>query len=175
MKSSGYNGQVIMTIWSFKPKRNLFGEITKCKARLCAHGGQTQKEVHYDDIYMIQQLVGLQAGYYYLCWHMCNVYGWKSRQIDFVLAFPQANVKTYMFMQVPLEVNSQNGLQHNESVKNPRYHLHVLKLLKNVGLKDGPLTWYEHLTKGLLKRGFTQSNIDPCLFIKKNIVFVREC
>jgi hypothetical protein len=43
MRQTGYSGRVIMAVWSFKRKRNPFGVITKYKARLCAHGGQTVK------------------------------------------------------------------------------------------------------------------------------------
>jgi hypothetical protein len=53
MWKTGYKGRVIMAVWSFKRKRYPFGEITKYKARLCAHGGQTQQGVHYEDSYSI--------------------------------------------------------------------------------------------------------------------------
>jgi hypothetical protein len=174
MKRTGYNGRVIMAVWTFKRKQNPFGEITKYKARLCAHGGQTQKDVHYTETYA--PVVNWST--IRLLLTLANVYGWKSRQIDFVMAFPQADVKTDVFMEVPqhFEVNGQNGLQRNESAQNPRQQPHVLKLKKNVyGLKDGPLTWYEHLLKGLFARGFIQSKVDPCLFIKNGIVILVYC
>jgi hypothetical protein len=124
----------------------------KYKAILCAHGGQTQKEILCNDTYApvvswstIRLLLMLD-----------HMYGWKSKQINFVLAFPQADIKTDVFMEVPqhFKVKSHNGLQCNEGTKNPRYQYqpHVLTLLKNVyGLKDGPLMWYQHLPKGLFK------------------------
>jgi hypothetical protein len=46
MRKMGYTGRVIMAVWSFKRKQNPFGVVTKYKARLCAHGGQTRKGVH---------------------------------------------------------------------------------------------------------------------------------
>jgi hypothetical protein len=45
LRKIGYKDHVIMAVWSFKRKRNPFGVITKYKARLCVHGGQTQKGV----------------------------------------------------------------------------------------------------------------------------------
>ena len=50
------------------------------------------------------------------------------------MAFPQADIKTDVFMEVPqhFDVNGQNGLQRNESAKHPRQQKHVLKLKKNV-------------------------------------------
>jgi hypothetical protein len=86
-----------MAVWSFKRKRNPFGVITKYKARLCAHGGQTVQGVHYDASYSpvvswttIRLLLTLTL-----------VMGWYTRQIDFVLAFPQAETWTNLFMEVP--------------------------------------------------------------------------
>jgi hypothetical protein len=49
----------------------------------------------------------------------------------------------------------------------------VLRLLKSVyGLRQAPLTFYEKLRDGLLERGFTQSEIDPFLFMKKGCICV---
>ena len=46
----------------------------------------------------------------------------------------------------------------------------VYKLIKNLyGLKDAGRTWNHHLRKGLLKRGWKQSTIDECLFIKQGL------
>jgi hypothetical protein len=74
MRQTGYTGRVIMAVWSFKRK-----------ARLCAHGGQTEKGVHYDASYSpvvswttIRLLLTLTL-----------VLGWYTRQIDIVLAFPR--------------------------------------------------------------------------------------
>jgi hypothetical protein len=40
------------------------------------------------------------------------------------------------------------------------------------GLKKAPRTFYEKLRDGLLERGFTQSEIDPCLFMKRYCICV---
>jgi hypothetical protein len=49
----------------------------------------------------------------------------------------------------------------------------VLKLLKSLyGLKEDPRTFFEKLRAGLLERGFTLSEFDPCLFMKKGIICV---
>ena len=60
------------------------------------------------------------------------------------------------------------------------YHLNdadpntqCLKLIKNVyGTKQGPRTWNKHLTKGLLKIGFRQSAVEPCLFYRGTVSFL---
>ena len=49
----------------------------------------------------------------------------------------------------------------------------VLKLLKSLyGLKQAPKTFFDKLKAGLLERGFTQSILDPCLFLKENMMCV---
>ena len=50
---------------------------------------------------------------------------------------------------------------------------HLLQLQKNLyGLKDGQVTWHEHIKAGLLSQGFHQSKVDPCLFIKGTVLLV---
>jgi hypothetical protein len=176
MRQTGYSGKVIMAVWSFKRKRNPFGIITKYKARLCAHGGQTVQGVHYDASYSpvvswttIRLLLTLTL-----------VMGWHTRQIDFVLAFPQADITNDVFMEVPGHFEVRNGeLERNSRAPNPRHQPNVLKLIKNLyGLKDAGLTWFEHLKDGLAKRGFKQSLVEPCMFIRGNLillVYVDDC
>jgi hypothetical protein len=49
----------------------------------------------------------------------------------------------------------------------------VLKLIQNVhGLADASLTWHEHLKKGLIAYGFEQDQVDPCLFYKRQELFI---
>ena len=49
----------------------------------------------------------------------------------------------------------------------------VYKLIKNLyGLKDAGRTWNQHLKTGLLKRGWTQSPIDECLFVKQGLLLI---
>jgi len=46
----------------------------------------------------------------------------------------------------------------------------VLKLL--YGLKQAPSTFFEKLKTGLFESGFEQSDFDPCLFKKNDIICV---
>jgi hypothetical protein len=142
MRKTGYTGCVIMAVWSFKGKQNPFGVITKYKARLCLHGNQTTKGVHYDASYSpvvswttIRLLLTLTL-----------IMGWSTRQIDFVLAFPQADTRTNLFMELPSHFEVQNGaLAQSLRAPHPRHQpKNVLKLLKNLyGFKGAGLTWFE--------------------------------
>jgi hypothetical protein len=49
----------------------------------------------------------------------------------------------------------------------------VLLLLKSLyGFKQAPRTFYEKLRDGMLEREFTQSEIDPCLFMNNRCICV---
>ena len=49
----------------------------------------------------------------------------------------------------------------------------VYKLLRNIyGLKDSGRTWFDFLKKGLIERGWSPSEIDPCLFNKNGILLI---
>ena len=56
---------------------------------------------------------------------------------------------------------------------------HILKLKKNMyGLRQGGHSWYLKLSNGLLQRGFTQSKVDKCLFLRHDcilVVYVDDC
>jgi hypothetical protein len=170
MTEQGYHYKPIAAIWSFKRKRNPLGQITKYKARLCCHGGQTVKGVHYDDTF--SPVVAWSTVRMLLT--LSEVYGWHARQIDFVLAFPQADVRTDVYMNIPekFKVDANGKLTIDENAPHPSKQSGVVKLIKNVyGLKDASKTWMDHISKGLLEYGFKRSEVDPCLFIKGNILF----
>ena len=41
------SAHIIRLIWSFKRKRNTFGDLIKHKARLCVHGGIKQEGIEF--------------------------------------------------------------------------------------------------------------------------------
>ncbi len=56
------------------------------------------------------------------------VFGWTIKQIDFIMAYPQA----------PIECDLYMDLSHGISVKGTRSHDYALKLIKNLyGQKQG--------------------------------------
>lgn len=170
MRQKGYSHRPIMAVWSFKRKRDPFGRITKYKARLCCHGGQTIKGVHYEETF--SPVVAWSTVRMMLTLAIIN--GWHARQIDFVLAFPQAKVRTDIYMNVPDKFEVRNGkLELNESALPPQKQDNVVKLIQNVyGLADASYTWHEHAKKGLRQCGFVQSKVDPCLFYKGEVLFI---
>jgi hypothetical protein len=60
---------------------------------------------------------------------------WKTRQIDFVLAFPQAPVERDLYMEIP------KGIRVEGTEKGEEY---VLQLVKNLyGQKQAGRVWYQ--------------------------------
>ncbi len=151
---------ILMGVWSFKRKRTPTGELIKHKARLCAHGGQQRYGVSYVETYSpvvnwftLRTLIILSV-----------VKRWKTKQIDMVLAYPQADIKSEIYIRIPY------GMKINEPGDKRDY---LLKVEKNIyGLKDAGRTWAEHLRDNLLKRGFKQSSIDQCLFYRGSMILV---
>lgn len=156
----------IASVWSFKRKRiAATGHISKRKARLCAHGGQQTYGVNFWETYSpVVTWYSIRA---MLIVALIN--DWHTRQLDFVLAFPQADLKVDIYMKIPWGFNAVT----------PDGQPAVLKLVKNLyGLSDAGLTWFKHLKSGLLKRGFKESLVDPCVFYRNKIVllcYVDDC
>jgi hypothetical protein len=79
--------KILDAIWSMKRKRNIHTrEILKHKARLTVHGGQQEHGVHYWETY------APVVNWFSVCLLLAQaiVHKWHTRQVDFVLAFPQA-------------------------------------------------------------------------------------
>ena len=93
----------------------------------------------------------------------------QSKSIDFMLAYPQADLDVNIFMELPPSFY----------VAGASWREFVLKLCKNLyGLKQVGLNWYEHLQQGLLKCEFIQSQINPCIYYKNGLillVYVDNC
>jgi hypothetical protein len=157
----------LVMVWSMKRKRDPAGNIIKHKARLCAHGGMQTYGVNYWETY--SPVVAWSTVRTVLT--ISLILGWHMRSIDFVLAYPQADVKTDIYMFPPKGCSVfQQGRPPGQRVRLDDKS-HRLKLRKNLyGLKDAGLTWYEHIVKGLKDVGFKQSEVDPCLFTRKRTI-----
>lgn len=166
---NGKRAKTIMSIWSFKRKRDPFGVIEKYKARLCAHGGQQQWGVNYWETYApVVEWMAVR-----LLLILAEIEGLETRSIDFILAFPQADLDVEVFMELPMGMDIDG---------NPDSHrTHGLRLKKSLyGLKQGSYNWFELLKTTLLSPefNFAQSNVDPCVYFREDIIllsYVDDC
>ena len=87
--------------------------------------------------------------------------GWTTRQVDYTNAFTQAELKEEVYIEPP------KGFQRKDKKDL------VLRLLKSLyGLKQAPKSFFDKLSQGLRDRGFVQSEIDKCLFLKQDMVCI---
>jgi len=160
--------KTIMAIWSFKRKRFPDGTLNKHKARLCAHGGQQTWGLDYWETYApVVTWASVR-----LLLIVAKIHGLESKSIDFVLAFPQADLDVPVYMELPAGINPVDVSDENRR----RYVLNLNKSL--YGLKQAGYNWFEKLREGLITRNYIQSQVDKCVLFRKDCIvltYVDEC
>lgn len=148
---------VLKGTWAFKLKRLPDGTPLKFKARYCVRGDLQKEGVDYFETYA--PVVQWSTVRLLLTLILSN--NWTTKQVDYTNAFAQAELNENVYIEPP------KGFARKDKKDM------VLKLLKSLyGLKQAPRTFFEKLKEGLLERGFTQSILDPCLFMKNNMMCV---
>jgi hypothetical protein len=103
---------------------------------------------------------------------VAKIHGLKSKSIDFVLAFPQADLDVPVNMELPAGVNPIN-------VSDGDRRRYVLKLNKSLyGLKQAGFNWFKKLREGLITCDFIQSQVNKCVFFWKDCIvltYVDDC
>ena len=99
---------------------------------------------------------------------VAKIHGLSIQSIDFVLAFPQADLNgVNVFMQLPIGMEVEGEYRY------------VLKLNKSLcGLKQASLNWFDHLIKVLEARDYVQSRVYPCVFLRADSIvlcYIDDC
>lgn len=147
------------SVWAMRRKRDIATQtVYKWKARLNFHGGKHQKGIDFWETYAP---VASWAAIWLVI--MIAVFGvWYTKQLDFVLAFPQAPVETELYMEIP-----QGYAVKGDPKKK------ALKLINNLyGQRQAGRVWNKFLTKGLVSIGFVQSKHDEYIFWRNNVIIV---
>ena len=153
------NAKPIPMVWMLRRNRDPAGGILKWKAHLCA-GGHPQV---YGDTYWSTFAPVVSWTTVHCIFVLALLLGWHMRSIDFIMAYTQAKVKTDIYMTLP----------KGTTIPNVDPSKHLLQLRQNLySLKDGQVTWHEHIKKGLQEHGFLPSKVDPCLFIIGSVLLV---
>jgi hypothetical protein len=112
------------------------------------------------------------------CWETCSpvvswaairmvlittsIHAWYTKQINFVLAYTQADVECELYIAIPKGIK-MGGIAQD----------YVRKLKKNLfGQKQAGRVWNQHLVDKLKEVCFIPSEVDECLFYKGKSVFV---
>jgi hypothetical protein len=160
--------KTIMAIWSFQRKQFPDGTLNKHKTCLCVHGGQqTWGQDYWDTCAPVVTWASVC-----LLLVVAKIHGLDSKSIDFMLAFPQADLDVPVYMELPAGINPVDVLD----IDCRRY---VLKLNKSLyGLKQAGFNWFEKLKEGLIARDFVQSQVDKCVFLWKDCIvltYIDDC
>ena len=88
--------------------------------------------------------------------------GLETQALDFVLAFPQADLDVPVYMELHVGMDLGKGIEKRTYVLALKQYLY--------GLKKASSNRYECLKKGLERRGFKESAVDPFVFMKKDMI-----
>ena len=127
------------------------GIIVRNKARLVAQGFNQEEVIDYEETFApVARLEAIRMLLAFACFKDFVLY-----QMNMKSAFLNGFINEEVFVEQPLGFQSFN------------FPNHVFKLKKALyGLKQAPRSWYERLSKFLLKKCFKMGKIDTTLFIK---------
>ena len=123
-------------------------------------GSRMKKGIHYEQTYApVASWNSIR-----LLLTMTAIHKWHTKQLDYVLAFPQAPVERDIYMTIPKGFEIEEGQNQD----------YVLQIHRNIyGQKQAGRVWNQHLTKILIKKvGFEQSKVDNCVFYKGQVMYV---
>jgi hypothetical protein len=126
-------------------KRDLTtNEIKSHKARLNLHGGKQIYEMNYFETYA--PVVTWFAIRVMIIFGI--IFCWALRQVDFIMAYPQAPIEMDIYMELPQGIQTAHGNSKD----------HMLKLEKNIyGQKQAGRVWNSFLVDKLMSLGYTPS------------------
>lgn len=147
---------VLPSVWQMKRKRDIVTrEVKKHKARLNLDGSKMVKKRDYDQTYAPVASWGVIR----LLLVIAQIQGWHTKQLDYVMAFPQAPAEREMYMEIPKGLYVEGD--------------HIFKVKRNIyGQKQAGRVWYQYLKKKLQKVGFKCSNVDENIFYKGSMVYL---
>eukprot|EP00956_Cyclotella_meneghiniana_P038372 scaffold153203_cov19-Cyclotella_meneghiniana.AAC.2 len=163
------SAKTIKAIWSFKRKRFPDGTLNKHKARLCAHGGMQKWGENYWETYSpVVNMLTIR-----LILAIAHIHKLDSKSIDFVLAFPQAELDVDIWMELPI------GMCPDWDEFNKRQY--VLELKKNLyGLKQASFNWFDKLKTGLTvdigddPQSSLDTFLDTCVSLRRYLSYFGE-
>jgi len=166
---------VVPSVWAMRRKRRIdTQEVYKWKARLNFDGRKQIKGVNYWETY--SPVATWESIRFVLIQSLIE--GFQMRQIDFVQAYTQAKPECDMYMKVPKGFQVRKGGRGKPSLEICRHSKgdddYALKLEANLyGSKQAGRVWNRFLAKKLTNEcGFTQSQVDECVFYRGHNIFV---
>ena len=143
--------------WVFVRKRNENYQVVRYKARLVAQGFSQRPGIDYDETYS-PVMSGITFRYLISMAASLNM---QMQLMDVVTAYLYGSLDSEIYMKVP------EGLKIPHP--NENRNMYSVKLQRSLyGLKQSGRMWYNRLSDFLLKKGYTNHDDCPCVFIKKS-------
>ncbi|KAK2436707.1 putative mitochondrial protein [Trifolium repens] len=144
--------------WVFVRKRNENGEIARYKARLVAQGFSQRPGIDFNETY--SPVVDATTFRYLIS--LVTHEGLNLHMMDVVRAYLYGSLDSDIYMKLPEGFNLpdvySSGSRENYSIK----------LNKSLyGLKQSGRMWYNRLSEYLLREGYKNDSICPCIFMKR--------
>jgi len=152
--------KVIKSMWALRRKRKPDGSVSRYKGRLVVRG-DLQKQF-YDFTTNDTFAPVVEWSTVRMLFSLGVMHDWKTASIDFKSAFTQAQLPEPIYLELP------PGYQK----ANPHLADQVMKITTSLyGDQRAANLWYNKIRKTLVDElGFTCSNYNPCLFIRKDCV-----
>ena len=146
--------------WVFIRKRNESNEIVRYKARLVVQGFLQKSGIDYEETYSpVMDAITFR----YLI-SLAVIKRLDMQLMDVVTAYLYGSLDHDIYMKIPegYKMPEASNLSTSRS-------MYSIKLQRSLyGLKQSGRMWYKRLSEYLLKEGFENNPICPCVFIKKS-------
>ena len=146
---------------SLYKKKNENNEIVRYKARLVAQGFSQRPGIDYEET---NSPVMDAITFRYLI-HLAISEGLEMHLMDVVTTYLYGSIDSDIYMKIP------KGFTLLEAKFLKPRGMYSIKLQRSLyGLKQSGRMWYNRLSTYLLKEGYVNNSICPCVFIKKTEV-----
>nr|GEY31992.1 hypothetical protein [Tanacetum cinerariifolium] len=144
---------VINLKWLWKNKLDEENTVIRNKSRLVAKGYAQKEGVDFEESFTpVARLEAVRSFIVYAAHKSFTVY-----QMDVITAFLYGPLKEEVYVNQP------------DGFVDPYHPDKIYRLKKALyGLKQAPRAWYDELSTFMLSKGFSESSIDPTLFITKH-------
>jgi hypothetical protein len=145
--------------WIFVRKRNEKNEIIRYKARLVAQGFSQRPGIDYEETY--SSVIDAITFRFFIS--LVVIENLDMHLMDVVTAYLYGSLDNNIYIKIP------EGYKIPETYNSKSRNMYSIKLQRSLyGLKQFGRMWYNQLSECLLKEGFENNPICPCVFIKKS-------
>ena len=145
--------------WVFVRKRNENNDIIRYKARLVAQGFSQRPGIDYEETYSPV----MDAITFLFLISLAVSEELDMRLMDVITAYLYGSIDSDIHTKIP------KGFKLPEAVSTKSRSMFLIKLQRSLyGLRQSGRMWYNRLSEYLLKEGYVNNPICPCIFIKKS-------